>query len=163
MSTIVDGLARPGWRRQRQIRGGRERSHHHPCGRPRREFPRTYGRCRRAKKRRLVPREPTGPCKCLKTKKGSWRRGWDSNPRAGYPTSRFRGGPVTTTSVPLRTDGLGPVGNRCRALLSHAAGGRSAAGLEETLQNVAAFVREDARDHVDAMVQRRMIQGRDRR
>ena len=30
-----------------------------------------------------------------------WRRGWDSNPRAGYPTTRFRGAPVTTTSVPL--------------------------------------------------------------
>src|SRR5262249_29581019 len=25
-----------------------------------------------------------------------WRRGWDSNPRAGYPTRRFRGVPVTT-------------------------------------------------------------------
>ena len=34
---------------------------------------------------------------------GGWRRGWDSNPRAGYPTNRFRGDPVTTTSVPLRT------------------------------------------------------------
>ena len=34
---------------------------------------------------------------------GNWRRGWDSNPRAGYPTNRFRGDPVTTTSVPLRT------------------------------------------------------------
>src|SRR5439155_7368163 len=32
-----------------------------------------------------------------------WRRGWDSNPRAGYPTRRFRGVPVTTTSVPLRS------------------------------------------------------------
>jgi hypothetical protein len=31
-----------------------------------------------------------------------WRRGWDSNPRVGYPTRRFRGAPVTTTSVPLR-------------------------------------------------------------
>src|SRR5260221_2318755 len=31
-----------------------------------------------------------------------FRRGWDSNPRAGYPTRRFRGAPVTTTSVPLR-------------------------------------------------------------
>ena len=34
-----------------------------------------------------------------------WRRGWDSNPRAGYPTRRFRGAPVTTTSVPLRRGG----------------------------------------------------------
>ena len=33
----------------------------------------------------------------------NWRRGWDSNPRAGYPTRRFRGAPVTTTSVPLRS------------------------------------------------------------
>jgi hypothetical protein len=32
----------------------------------------------------------------------SWRRGWDSNPRAPYRTRRFRGAPVTTTSVPLR-------------------------------------------------------------
>ncbi len=31
-----------------------------------------------------------------------WRRGWDSNPRAAYATRRFRGAPVTTTSVPLR-------------------------------------------------------------
>src|SRR5262249_46996961 len=34
---------------------------------------------------------------------GEWRRGWDSNPRAPYGTRRFRGAPVTTTSVPLRT------------------------------------------------------------
>src|SRR5262249_11261056 len=33
---------------------------------------------------------------------GNWRRGWDSNPRAPYGTRRFRGAPVTTTSVPLR-------------------------------------------------------------
>ena len=31
-----------------------------------------------------------------------WRRGWDSNPRGSCPPTRFRGGPVTTTSVPLR-------------------------------------------------------------
>ena len=37
--------------------------------------------------------------------KCSWRRGWDSNPRAGHPTRRFRGAPVTTTSVPLRVGG----------------------------------------------------------
>src|SRR5438477_428524 len=24
-------------------------------------------------------------------RKAGWRRGWDSNPRAGYPTTRFRG------------------------------------------------------------------------
>src|SRR5690606_22595698 len=34
-----------------------------------------------------------------------WRRGWDSNPRAAYATRRFRGAPVTTTSVPLRIGG----------------------------------------------------------
>src|SRR5580765_6710671 len=33
----------------------------------------------------------------------NWRRGRDSNPRAGYPARRFRGAPVTTTSVPLRS------------------------------------------------------------
>jgi hypothetical protein len=38
------------------------------------------------------------------TKLSEWRRGWDSNPRAGYPTTRFRGAPVTTTSVPLRVE-----------------------------------------------------------
>src|SRR5437660_1788318 len=47
--------------------------------------------------------------KCQKTLRNEWRRGWDSNPRAGYPTNRFRGGPVTTTSVPLRR------GNRSEA------------------------------------------------
>ena len=38
-----------------------------------------------------------------------WRRGWDSNPRAAYATRRFRGAPVTTTSVPLR-------GTECAAI-----------------------------------------------
>ena len=37
-----------------------------------------------------------------------WRRGWDSNPRAGCPTRRFRGAPVTTTSVPLRKARIRP-------------------------------------------------------
>src|SRR4051812_41154802 len=36
----------------------------------------------------------------------NWRRGRDSNPRAGYPTRRFRGAPVTTTSVPPRVGEL---------------------------------------------------------
>ena len=39
---------------------------------------------------------------------GNWRRGWDSNPRAPYGTRRFRGAPVTTTSVPLRMAGVTP-------------------------------------------------------
>jgi hypothetical protein len=34
-----------------------------------------------------------------------WRRGWDSNPRGSCPPTRFRGGPVTTTSVPLQRHG----------------------------------------------------------
>ena len=41
-----------------------------------------------------------------------WRRGWDSNPRAGYPTRRFRGAPVTTTSVPLRFLALAATASR---------------------------------------------------
>jgi hypothetical protein len=41
-----------------------------------------------------------------------WRRGWDSNPRAGYPTRRFRGAPVTTTSVPLRFLALAAAASR---------------------------------------------------
>src|SRR5881296_3783295 len=45
--------------------------------------------------------EPTRPTKLLKTKDPRIRRGWDSNPRAPYGTRRFRGAPVTTTSVPL--------------------------------------------------------------
>src|SRR5262245_5099593 len=40
--------------------------------------------------------------KLLKRRDQYWRRGWDSNPRAPYGTRRFRGAPVTTTSVPLR-------------------------------------------------------------
>jgi hypothetical protein len=40
---------------------------------------------------------------CVFIEDFDWRRGWDSNPRAGYPTRRFRGAPVTTTSVPLRS------------------------------------------------------------
>jgi hypothetical protein len=34
----------------------------------------------------------------------AWRRGWDSNPRGSCPPTRFRGGPVTTASVPLRSN-----------------------------------------------------------
>ena len=45
-----------------------------------------------------------------KRKRRRWRRGWDSNPRAGYPTRRFRGAPVTTTSGPLRSCDWRPVG-----------------------------------------------------
>ena len=46
--------------------------------------------------------EPGGSTKAER-QVSEWRRGWDSNPRAGYPTRRFRGAPVTTTSVPLRS------------------------------------------------------------
>jgi hypothetical protein len=48
--------------------------------------------------------------KCLLNQLLSWRRGRDSNPRAGYPTRRFRGAPVTTTSVPLRSVSRPPGG-----------------------------------------------------
>ncbi len=43
------------------------------------------------------------PTRLSRARVWNWRRGRDSNPRAGYPTRRFRGAPVTTTSVPLRT------------------------------------------------------------
>src|SRR5215468_10198495 len=45
-----------------------------------------------------------------------WRRGWDSNPRAPYGTRRFRGAPVTTTSVPLRSCAAQPLREAARAL-----------------------------------------------
>ena len=51
-----------------------------------------------------------------KTSRLMWRRGWDSNPRAPYGTRRFRGAPVTTTSVPLRScaaDAAALVDGRC--------------------------------------------------
>ena len=47
-----------------------------------------------------------------------WRRGWDSNPRAGYPTNRFRGDPVTTTSVPLRRGVDGSTGSHIARQIS---------------------------------------------
>ena len=53
-----------------------------------------------------VLRSPTWPSlnniSALVSVTYNWRRGWDSNPRAPYGTRRFRGAPVTTTSVPLR-------------------------------------------------------------
>src|SRR4029077_12276536 len=52
----------------------------------------------------ITRRNPLRLAKLLKRKDRIWRRGWDSNPRAGYPTTRFRGAPVTTTSVPLREE-----------------------------------------------------------
>ena len=48
------------------------------------------------------------PARSANERKRSWRRGWDSNPRAPYGTRRFRGAPVTTTSVPLRTGQADP-------------------------------------------------------
>ena len=64
-----------------------------------------------------------------------WRRGWDSNPRAGdHPTSRFRGGPVTTTSVPLRRGRRRP--GRTPSLIGPARRGRVSpanAGSERTV------------------------------
>jgi hypothetical protein len=50
-----------------------------------------------------------------------WRRGWDSNPRAAHATRRFRGAPVTTTSVPLRRGRpLSPPGKATEPLIIHA-------------------------------------------
>ena len=59
--------------------------------------------------------------------RSDWRRGWDSNPRGGYPPTRFRGGPVATTSVPLprgfypRCRG-GLAGRRCPLMVRDGAG-----------------------------------------
>src|SRR5436190_10566830 len=71
-----------------------------------------------------------------------WRRGWDSNPRAGYPARRFRGAPVTTTSVPLRF----VTSLRFRASL-----------LEEPLHDCAALVFEKAAGRGHPVVERRML------
>ena len=62
-----------------------------------------------------------------------WRRGWDSNPRAGYPTRRFRGAPVTTTSVPLRKNEPGPArqaGTHAPARPSHSSVRRPVVGWQ---------------------------------
>ena len=110
----------------------------------------------------IARENPLRPSKSLKTNVGNWRRGWDSNPRAGYPTSRFRGGPVTTTSVPLRRGlaarNLTPAGDAVpldRVLLVRPT--RRPPRLEEALQQLAALVRQDPFDDLDAVVQRRVI------
>src|SRR5689334_25375641 len=85
-----------------------------------------------------------------------WRRGWDSNPRAGYPTRRFRGAPVTTTSVPLHRGVRGPDGQPVvretdpplyRVVLTP-----HAARAEERLDQRAAFVLANAGVDLEAMI-----------
>src|SRR5947209_19697974 len=77
-----------------------------------------------------------------------WRRGWDSNPRAGYPTRRFRGAPVTTTSVPLREAGV-----READLLLY----RLPPGAKKRLHQRAAFLLAHASDDLDAVVVARKL------
>src|SRR5436189_5048956 len=76
----------------------------------------------------------------------NWRRGWDSNPRAGYPTRRFRGAPVTTTSVPLRSTRSGPFIIACSAPLD------SSPRVEEVLHERAAFVLPHTGHHLKPML-----------
>src|SRR5690606_18365959 len=93
-----------------------------------------------------------------------WRRGWDSNPRAGYPTRRFRGAPVTTTSVPLRVVACAnaslylPLPSLPR--FRRAAG--AAALAEELLDQIAARRLEHAAGHGEAMIEPRNLQRADR-
>src|ERR1700687_4790339 len=86
-----------------------------------------------------------------------WRRGWDSNPRAGYPTTRFRGAPVTTTSVPLRERDFSeadPVLYPCQRL-------SSALPLlsEKRPHQRAAFVLAHATDDLEPMIVAGQIPG----
>ena len=77
---------------------------HRPPSRPGRVSPpRRFSRDRR-KRPKYNEKTAVSPkqTRSASTHATGWRRGWDSNPRAGYPTRRFRGAPVTTTSVPLR-------------------------------------------------------------
>jgi hypothetical protein len=99
-----------------------------------------------------------------------WRRGWDSNPRAGYPTRRFRGAPVTTTSVPLQIGGrvphttafptarkaprpVPPPPKRGDTTASEGAASKS----EKRLKQRAALLLADARDNVEPVVVARQI------
>src|SRR6476660_6573860 len=93
----------------------------------------------------------------LLTKKcAEWRRGWDSNPRAPYGTRRFRGAPVTTTSVPLREAELQVyrVPRPPEKLTSL---------FEEFHPQVPAFLFSHAGDDLDAMVMARQFGASSRR
>src|SRR5436190_17249272 len=76
-----------------------------------------------------------GPARCGPFQ--GWRRGRDSNPRADYSARRFRGAPVTTTSVPLLV---------VRTALP-----------EERLDHVAAIGFEHLARRLQPMIQRRVF------
>ena len=101
--------------------------------------------CRPARPGRIARQIRAWAFLCLTNE---WRREWDSNPRAGYPTRRFRGAPVTTTSVPFRTN------------VSLSAG---AALTEERLHQRAAVRLEHAGRDLDPVIQRRRVEHRLRR
>ena len=93
----------------------------------------------------------------LSKRSEGWRRGRDSNPRAGYPARRFRGAPVTTTSVPLRL---------LRSLLRSLSRNDltvlrlrpfSSGALEELLHHRAAFVFEHTAGRLETVIQRRVL------
>ena len=85
---------------------------------------------------------------------GNWRRGWDSNPRAGYPTRRFRGAPVTTTSVPLLVVSAGCARDRRGANISL----YRASTLSEKLldKKTARLLQYTSRDR-EAMIEARQV------
>jgi hypothetical protein len=105
-----------------------------------------------------------------------WRRGRDSNPRAGYPTRRFRGAPVTTTSVPLRVGApsadadstlVGVLGEHANASLylpwrgvgqRRHAFHRLAPVAEKLLDEVAALRFQNTGRHGKPMIQLRNVQ-----
>src|SRR5215472_13806149 len=93
-----------------------------------------------------------------------WRRGWDSNPRAPYGTRRFRGAPVTTTSVPLRSADRTTI-LPCSAAARKAGRMRQALAplLEEFHHQRAAFVLTHTGHDVEAMVVPRQLGAADRR
>ena len=74
-----------------------------------------------------------------------WRRGRDSNPRADYSARRFRGAPVTTTSVPLRLSLASLQRSTSRAI------------REECLDHAAAFFFQHPRRDVEAVIERRVL------
>src|SRR5207249_4289441 len=115
-----------------------------------------------------VPLTPARPSLCLVSLLFigvySWRRGWDSNPRAAYATRRFRGAPVTTTSVPLRLR-REPLDRR--VFRPGARDGRNVPlyppVAEEGLDQVAALGIQHAPGYCEAVVQPRRLERARRR
>ena len=89
--------------------------------------PHTQGPSVAASARRSVSSYWIAPCKekRFRADRRAWRRGWDSNPRGSCPPTRFRGGPVTTASVTLRS----PAGATRTDARQLAAGHRTPAGF----------------------------------